>query len=439
MRFILSILFITLLVKNTSAQIISTVAGNGTYGFSGDGGSATAAMLAHPEGVAIDPVGNLYICDNKCVRKVSPASGGTITTFAGVGTSTGYSGDGGPAYFARVSGVHDVAVDKYGNVYLADAGNNRVRKVTLDGIINTIAGTGGAGFNGDGIAATAAQLNSPYGVAIDDTGNIYIADSYNYRIRKINVAGIITTVTGTGISGFSGDGGIATMAQIHHPLSLDVDRNGNLYFTDSGRIRRIDVFGTINTVVGNGIMGFSGDGGYAISAEIIPLAIAVDTIGNLFIADDDRIRKVNTAGIISTIAGTGAPMYNGDSINPLAANIRPYGVFSDNNRVYIGDLINNRVRVISNSDVSVNSINDAAFGIRIIPNPSSSYCTVFVINQDNKQAQIRITNMLGIEVLRQVVAVNKDISFPTPWPPGVYVITANDENAHTVTEKVIVQ
>lgn len=425
------------LVLHTSAQIITTVAGTGTYGFSGDGGPATAAMLAHPEGVAIDQLGNLYICDNKCVRKVSPATGGTITTFAGVGTSTGYSGDGGPAHFARVSGVHDVAVDKYGNVYLADAGNNRVRKVTLDGIINTIAGTGIAGYNGDGIAATTAELNSPFGVAVDDTGNIYIADLHNRRIRKVNTSGVISTIAGTGVKGFSGDGGMADTAMLQHPILVKLDKEANIYIVDSTRIRKINTAGVISTVAGMATFGYSGDGGPATNAEIVPYAIALDTLGSLYLADADRIRKINPAGIISTIAGTGAPMYNGDSINPLVANIRPYGIFSDNNDVYIGDLINNRVRVISISDVSVNNINAAAFGIRIMPNPASSYCTVFVTNQDNKLAQIRITNMLGIEVFRQVVAVNKRISFPTPWPPGCYMVIA-DVDGQQITKRLVV-
>ncbi len=442
MRFILSILVVTLLVKNTSAQIISTVAGNGTYGFSGDGGSATAAMLAHPEGVAIDSDGNLYICDNKCVRKVSPASGGTITTFAGVGTSAGYSGDGGPAYFARVNGVHDVAVDKFGNVFLADAGNNRVRKVTLDGVINTIAGTGVPGYNGDGIAATAAQLNSPYGVVVDDTGNIYIADCYNYRIRKVDTSGIISTIVGTGISGYNGDGGMANAAQIHHPLSLDIDGLGNLVFTDSGRIRKIDLSGTISTIAGNGIPGYSGDGGSATAAQISPVAVAIDDLGNLFCAEfsANRIRKVSSDGTINTIAGTGFQNYNGDGVPPIFANLWwPSGValnfFGD---IFVGDAGNCRIRVIKDSTDGVGITRTETAEIRMFPNPSNGKCRIMVVGIEGRHVQLEVSNMNGIEVLRQKIPVNKEITISTPWPPGCYIVIA-DVDGQQITSKLTVR
>ncbi|MBL7692189.1 MAG: T9SS type A sorting domain-containing protein [Flavipsychrobacter sp.] len=427
------------LVLHTSAQIITTVAGTGTYGFSGDGGPATAAMLAHPEGVAIDQLGNLYICDNKCVRKVSPAVGGTITTFAGVGTSTGYSGDGGPAHFARVSGVHDVAVDKYGNVYLADAGNNRVRKVTLDGIINTIAGTGIAGYNGDGIAATTAELNSPFGVAVDDTGNVYIADLHNMRIRKVSTAGIISTVAGTGVKGFSGDGGMADTAMLHHPIAVEVAKNGELYIADSTRIRKINTMGVISTVAGVATFGFSGDGGPATAAEVTPYSIALDTFGNLLIADADRIRKVNTVGVINTVAGTGLPIYNGDNIHPMFANIRPYGITVDKYaNIYIGDLINNRARLITDSQLAVSNLDNVALGVRIFPAPSSSYCKVIVTNANGKLAHLKVTNIAGVEVYQQSIPANKEVTMPTPWPAGVYVVTVDIDGQH-ITKRLVVK
>ncbi len=213
----------------THAQIIITVAGGGTS--FGDGGAATAAVLNSPYGVTLDKTGNLYICDNanRRVRKVSPAYSGIITTIAGNGTA-GYSGDGFEAIYAEINGVLDVAVDQKGNVYLADASNNRVRKVSTAGIITTYAGTGAAGYNGDGIAATTAMLDMPIGIAVDDTGNVYIADKDNYRIRKIDTFGIITTVAGAGVSGFSPDETIATTASLDNLLCLRTDKNGKLFF-----------------------------------------------------------------------------------------------------------------------------------------------------------------------------------------------------------------
>lgn len=426
MKRLLLIISLLSLTLPAGSQIITTVAGSGTYGFSGDGGPATAAQLSHPEGIAIDPSGSIFICDNKCVRKVSPAAGGTITTFAGVGTSAGYSGDGGPAISAEVNGVHDIAVDRYGNVYLADGGNNRVRKVTADGVINTIAGTGMPGYNGDGIAATAAQLNSPYGVAVDDTGNVYIADMYNRRIRKVNTAGIISTIAGTGVKGFSGDGGMADIAMLHHPIAVELNKSGEIFIADSTRIRKISTLGIISTVAGVSTFGFSGDGGPASSAEIIPLAIAFDSIGNIYIADDDRIRRIDTAGIINTIAGTGFPTYNGDGIDPLAANLwSPSGVaLNAAGEILIGDKGNCRIRKIGKSTDAVVRVQISLDELKISPNPSNGTCKVFLQYPAGGEAQIAVTKMYGAEVLRQTIPVNKEVIVSAPWPAGVYVVSA---------------
>jgi hypothetical protein len=193
-----NLLFLLLFLPFCSqAQIIVTVAGNGESGYTGDGGPATNARLDSPHGVLIDNDGNLLICDdaNACIRKVSPAFNGIITTIVGDGMGlAGFAGDGFSATTARINGVFDIATDKKGNLYLADAGNSRVRVVGTDGIIRTIAGTGTPGYNGDGIPATSAHLYAPVSIAIDDTGNIYIAEMQNYRIRKIDTLGIIHTV-----------------------------------------------------------------------------------------------------------------------------------------------------------------------------------------------------------------------------------------------------
>jgi hypothetical protein len=276
--------------------MISTVAGNGIGGDSGDGGAATAAQLWDPRGVAVDAAGKLYIADSgrHRIRKVTPD--GIITTVAGNGIE-GYSGDGGAATAASLRWPYGVAVDATGNLYIADADNHRIRKVTQDGIITTVAGNGIGGYSGDGGAATAASLYYPRDVAVDAAGNLYIADSDNHRIRKVTSAGIITTVAGKGTGGYSGDGGAATSASLLWPHGVAVDATGNLYIADknNNRIRKVTPSGIISTVAGNGAYGYSGDGGPATAASLQwPHGVAVDAAGNLYIADtsNHRIRKV---------------------------------------------------------------------------------------------------------------------------------------------------
>jgi sugar lactone lactonase YvrE len=288
-----------------STGIINTIAGTGTAGFSGDGAVATKAQLNFPSGVAVDSSGNVYIADalNRRVRKVS---GTTIATIAGNGVLS-YSGDGGPATAAQLNTPQAVATDSSGNLYIADTFNNVVRKVTASGAISTIAGNGTAGFGGDGGAATAAQLNGPQGIAVDASGNIYVADTQNARVRRIS-GGAISTIAGNGTAGFGGDNGAATAAELNVPIGLAVDTAGNLYIADfvNNRIRKVSG-GTIATVAGTGLSGYSGDGGPATSAQLhTPAGVAVDTGGNLYIADlgNNAVRKVS-GGNIATVAGDG--------------------------------------------------------------------------------------------------------------------------------------
>ncbi len=312
------------LTSTVRAQVINTVAGTGTASFSGDGGAATAATLNAPNALVADGAGNYYISDayNHRVRKVSAS--GIITTFAGNGTS-GYSGDGGAATAAKLNQPTCLAIDGSGNIYISDIYSNVIRKVNTSGIITTYAGSGSAGFSGDGGPATAARFNYPYGIAFDGSGNMYVADEYNHRIRKINTSGTITTICGSS-SGYSGDGGAASAAQLFYPNFVITDAAGNIYITDNTnhRVRQINTSGVINTIVGNGTAGFSGDGGPATAAKInFGGGMRFDGAGNLYFADllNNRIRIINTSGIINTFAGTGAASTSGDGGMATAAGI----------------------------------------------------------------------------------------------------------------------
>jgi uncharacterized protein (TIGR03437 family) len=296
--------------------IISTFAGTGVTGYSGDGGPAAAAALSFPTAVTADAAGNVFFADGQSstvpdrsrIRKVSPS--GVITTVAGNG-SYGFVGDGGPAIFAAFSSVPSIAADSLGNLFIADLENSRVRKVGPDQIVNTVAGSGRDFFGGDGGPAISAFLNIPRGLAEDGEGGLYIADGENHRIRRISRTGIITTVAGTGNPGYSGDGGVAIRAALTRPGGLALDADGNLYIADSGnrRVRKLTREGIISTVAGNGTSGFTGDGGPALNAGMVsPIDLALDRQNNLYIADSGgRVRKVTPGGIISTVAGGGNP------------------------------------------------------------------------------------------------------------------------------------
>jgi uncharacterized protein (TIGR03437 family) len=288
--------------REVSGGVITTVAGGG-LSVLGDPVPAASASLYSPAGVAADSAGNLYIADsgNSRIRKVS---GGVITTVAGSGAALdgGFSGDNGPATAAQLSNPAGVAVDAAGNLYIADSSNDRIRKVA-NGVITTVVGTGTLGFAGDNGPATYAELSAPNGVAVDPAGNIYIADTGNNRIRKVT-NGVITTVAGNGTAGLSGDNGPATNAQLNGPKGVAVDSAGNLYIADTynSRVRKVSN-GVITTVAGSGTQGFSGDNGPATSALLFwPKGVAVDSAGNLYIADtyNSRVRVLTPVGSLCT-------------------------------------------------------------------------------------------------------------------------------------------
>ena len=413
----------------TDAQVIVTAAGGGIV--LGDGGPATAAELKNPIGVALDNSGNLYVSDwlHYRIRKVSPGYGGTITTIAGNGT-TGYSGDGGLGTDAQLGSVYNLCVDRYGNVYIADAGNNCIRKITPLDTITTIAGTGTAGYNGDGIPATAARLNVPGDVAVDSMGNIYIADIQNHRIRMVDTAGVIHTIAGTGIDGFSPDGSLADTAQIE-PWCIRVDNMNNIYYGDSFRIRKIDTVGIITTIAGNGISGFSGDGGAATDAQIGGGGgIFVDIHRNIYIADavTNRVREVNAAGgIIYTIVDSdGAGVFGGDGGPPLLAKLDgPSGVVvDDSGDIYIGDQGNNRVRLVTKHPLSITNLMNKENEVNVYPNPCHDYCTIQITDLINEQADVVISTITGAALYKCSMLTNKPVTLQLTWPPGVYIISA---------------
>ena len=348
---------------------IATIAGTGdagyrTGGYSGDGGSAVAARLNFPTALAVDGSGNLYVADtwNHRIRRVDAT--GTITTIAGTGAQ-GYSGDGGPAASALLDTPAGVALDVRGNRYIADSFNHRIRRVDAAGNITTIAGTGAQGFSGDGGPAVSAQLNSPAHVALDGQGNLYIADGFNNRVRRVDTTGTITTIAGTGAQGFSGDHGPAVRARLNLPVSVALDGSGNLYIADreNHRIRRVDASGVITTIAGVGLGRFNGRDGPSVTAVLHrPAGVALDGSGNLYIADsgNHHVRRVNTTGTITTIAGTtnaesrfgNRPIeggYNGDSGPALEVRLdHPIGLALDGSgNLYVADSLNNRIRVVA--------------------------------------------------------------------------------------------
>ncbi len=425
---------------NNNAQIINTFAGNGLYGFSGDGGSATNAQLYGAMYVAFDGAGNAYIADrvNARIRKVTTA--GIISTFAGNG-NTNSAGDGGLAINASIGDPYSVAVDISGNVYIAEAGNNRIRKINTSGIISTIAGTGVAGFSGDGGQAVNAKLDEPHSVAVDAAGNIYITDHNNSRIRKINTSGIISTFAGTGVDGFNGDGLQATSTQLFDPAAVTF-YGGDIYIADGAnfRVRKVNSAGIVSTVAGCGNCAVLGDGGPAINAQLSNTrGVAFDAVGNMYIADYgyERVRRVGINGIITTFAGTGVMGYSGDGGAPTAAQIQSPNqvIFDAFGNLYISENFNSIIRKITSIP---NTIKQSEININdfvIYPSPSNAY--VHIESNVAGEKNAILLNCLGEEVYKTNFGSDLKIDV-SQLAQGIYFLTIIDNNS-SLTRKIVVE
>jgi len=406
------LLVLSLLPLFAKAQVITTFAGNGISGYMGDGSAATSCEMRLPYGITVDKIGNIYFADNdnNVIRKVN-ATTGIVTTIAGngygAGTTVGaYSGDGGMATDAELNRPSAVAVDTNFNIYIGDYRNARIRKVNTAGIITTIAGNGVGINSGDGGLASAASIRTACDITLDRDGNLYFADEFA-SIRKITAStGIITTICGNDTLGFTGDGGPATAAQINYCYGLCVDDSFNVYIADGGnsRIRKINgTTGIISTIAGNGSSGYSGDGFSATLAELDdPSGVSTDVFGNVYIADyqNSVVRKINTSGIISTVTGTHVPGYSGDggAANLAQVNLPTRVLAVGDGNVFIADFANNRIREII--DTSTASSTYAGY-INNLPSINlfpNPTSNVLTIFSPIPIYQIIITDLLGQNV-----------------------------------------
>jgi sugar lactone lactonase YvrE len=442
--FLLIFLLATIISAKTvsTAQVITTYVGGGSSSSLGDGGPATAASIGYVSGIAFDAFNNLYIADgnNNRIRKVDAITN-IITTFAGNGIS-GFSGDGNFATNAELNDPDWVTTDKYGNLYISDGGNNRIRKVSASGIITTYAGNGSAVYSGDNGPAINASLNGIQGICTDTFGNLFIADGATPRIRKVDVSGVINTVAGNGIIGYSGDGGPATAAEMNFILGICLDIEGNIYVADasSERIRIVNKSsGIISTEAGNGTSGYAGDGNAAILCELNwPFAVAIDEHSYTFIADysNNRIRQIDNSGTIKTIVGTGTAGFDGDGGSATNAEInRPQGIAIDNDaNIYIADFANKRIRKVTftpNEKVNYVANKDV---LLIYPNPA-----YYVLDIDNIKSQTKyyLYSMVGAVIGQGTLKEGNNSINVAGMPPGVYMLAVVDKEGNKTVKKIV--
>ena len=452
---ILPAIFITsglLFTNYTDAQTVTTIAGNGMQGYGGDGSQATAASvkLNGPNQLAKDAAGNIYFSDeeNSVIRKVSTS--GVISTVAGNGTA-GYMGDNGPATAAELANPDGIAVDASGNIYISDWYNNVIRKVSAAGIITTIAGTGTSGFSGDAGPATAAQIYGPGHMAFDHSGNLCFAEYYNNCIRKINASGMISTIAGVGgVGGYIMDGGPATNAHLSAPEGIAFDAAGNMFIIDSHNnlVRKVNTSGMISTVAGDSTVGwgYGGDGGPALHAQFHwPSDIALDATGNIYVADYTNlvIRRINTAGVVSTIVGTGGWVYNGEGHTGTTANIgNPTGVLVSGSTLYFSDPQNSRVRKIGVSTVAVPEIGAENGAALVYPNPNNGAFTLSgKATTTEGHVKMTLEDIGGRVLMTNNIPVEKglfrtEINVENLLTPGTYLVEISSATDHSVVKFV---
>ncbi len=428
MRYAYLLLLSLFLLGTTTgqAQYITTIAGNGTFGYSGDNGPATDAALKHPRDVAVDDSGTVYIADeiSSCIRRIDKY--GIITTYVGVEGSSGYSGDNGPATNAQLSYVTGIGLDKKGNLYFADFANQRIRKVSVAGIITTIAGNGGVGYTGDNGPATDATLHIPRDAACDKWGNVYFADYGNNCIRKIDTSGIVTTIAGTGITGYTGDNGPATAAKIDQPLKLDIDTFGNVYFTTVGQVRKVDLSGIITTFSGNGSAGYSGDDGPATAAQTSSEGICISQSGDIYISEigQNVIRKIGNDGIIHRVAGIpGISGFGGDGGPATAAtfSFTPGVAVDQHGNIYIIDQLNYRIRKTYQHTVNI-AATEKPSAVKTYPSPCNGIFQLEFLANANEPMPLTITDLNGRVVWSTYVQPNKTTTINTTLPNGLYLL-----------------
>jgi sugar lactone lactonase YvrE len=435
-------IFLYLLPLFVQGQIITNFAGGGTV--IGDGGPATAAIVNAANGGAFDKFGNFYICEagGHRVRKIGPS--GIISRVAGTGTSGGL-GDGGPATAAQLSIPTAVVVDTFGNVYISDLNNFKVRKVdAVTGFISTVVGTGVAGYGGDGIPGTAAQLQGNEQIWVDKAGNLFICDRGNWRVRKLNTSGIITTVAGGTFSGAgSGDGGPATAAGFNFIVGVAVDDTGNIFIADynTGCIRKVNTLGIITTIAGNGSLTYIGDGIPATAAQMNPVRLTFDTAKNLVIGDkiNRRVYKIDNAGIFHCIAGNGGTGLSGDGGSATAATLDfPSGVTYDPcGNLYIAETNNKRVRKVTFNPSCSPTLETKTLTLTnnsIYPNPATEELH---IEHTTPNTAYTLNNLVGAAVLQGTLPHTRNTIPLRSLPPGMYILQLTDEQGRRVVKKVV--
>jgi len=419
--------------------LITTIAGNDSAGYCCDGNPAISALLNHPDQLCLDNFGNLYIADpgNNRIRKIV-LSTGIITTVAGNGIA-GYFGDNGLATDAQLFIPEGICADTFGNIYISDALNNRIRKVIVStGIITTFAGNGSPGNSGDGGIATNAQVMTPEGLSMDKFGNLYIADIDNNNVRKVDAStGIIKTIAGIGTSGYTGDEGPATSAQLNSPGKAIVDNYGNIIISDSYNqaIRKIDgTTGVITTIAGNGTPGYFGDGGQATNALLGgPFGLYIDKENDIYIAEHGNgiIRKINySTGIISTVVGCGIPGFSGDNGPATNAKLEPDDMYMSSDGI---------MYIADYGNNRIRKVYNSTLAIKLLipkmkvliyPNPTKNELNI----ENANNTELRIYNVIGENVKRIKCKSDKETVDISNLINGLYIVqvTDNEDNKKSI-------